>query len=202
MNYLAHIYLSGESEQIQVGNFIGDYVKGNQYNNFAENIKKGILLHRKIDYFTDNHPIVAECKKQLRPGFGKHAGIVTDIFFDHFLASNWFDYADMQLAQFAKRFNITLMLNFAILPLRVKLFFPFFVQHKRLQSYADLWGIERTLQIMGQRTSLPENSVYAMDLLKTEYLFFDNAFAEFFPELIEYVENEGDFKILRPKIGG
>jgi acyl carrier protein phosphodiesterase len=176
MNYLAHIYLSGESEKIQLGNFIGDYVKGNQFNNYPAEIRKGILLHRKIDHFTDKHPIVKQCIEQVRPGFGKHAGIVTDIFFDHFLASKWEKYSQVQLRHFTKRFHTVLLLNYSMLPLRVKLFLPFIIQHKRLQSYAELSGIERSLQIMGQRTSLPENSYFAMELLTSEYDFFLSVF--------------------------
>ncbi len=200
MNYLAHIYLSGESDAIQLGNFIGDYVKGNQYTNYPDGVRQGILLHRRIDHFTDNHPVVQQCNALLRPGFGKHAGIVTDIFFDHFLASRWHDYSLLPLLPFTKRFHAILLQNFALLPMRVKLFIPFLIQHKRLYSYAELSGIERSLQRMGQYTSLPQNSAYAMELLKEEYAFFSFAFAEFFPELISYVESEGGFQIFRPEI--
>ena len=31
MNYLAHIYLSGDDPGMQIGNFIADGVKGNHY---------------------------------------------------------------------------------------------------------------------------------------------------------------------------
>ncbi len=198
MNYLAHIYLSGESEQIQLGNFIGDYVKGNRYADYPDGIRQGILLHRHIDHFTDHHPVVQDCNSLLRSGYGKHAGIVTDIFFDHFLASKWSDYSNDQLLSFTRRFHAVLLHHFTLLPTRVKLFLPFMIQHKRLYSYAELSGIERSLLIMGQRTSLPENSAYAIDLLKREYAFLSSAFGEFFSELIEYVEAEGGYRISRP----
>jgi acyl carrier protein phosphodiesterase len=62
MNVLAHIYLSGDSEQIIIGNYIGDYVKGREYLKYPELIRKGIILHRHIDAFTDNHPVVHEAR--------------------------------------------------------------------------------------------------------------------------------------------
>ena len=60
MNYLAHIYLSGKNRQIQIGNFVGDAVKGKAYNSYPDFFRKGILLHRLIDSFADTHPAVKE----------------------------------------------------------------------------------------------------------------------------------------------
>lgn len=198
MNYLAHIYLSGPSEQIQVGNFIGDYVKGNKYRDFPPKIEQGILLHRKIDYFTDLHQDVKLCKEKLRPGYGRYAGIVTDIFFDHFLASNWKDFSSTTLRNYTKKFHSVLLSHYHQLPFRVKMFLPFLIRHKRLESYASFEGIEISLEIMGRRTSLPQKTTYAMHILEKEYNFFKEIFATFFDELIEFAEEEGDFKIIRP----
>lgn len=198
MNYLAHIYLSGDSDGIKIGNFIGDYVKGKQFLGYREDIQQGILLHRLIDHFTDHHPLVKECNRLLRPGYGKYAGVVTDIFFDHFLASAWSHYSAVPLKQYSKNFYALLLQNFMVLPTHVKLFIPFMIQHKRLTSYADLSGIEQSLRIMGNRTSLPEESEYALALLRKEYQLFAAIFSAFFPELITYVENEGGYPIARP----
>ena len=57
MNFLAHSYLSGSDQKILVGNFIGDFVKGKQYENYDDSIQKGIILHREIDYYTDKHEV-------------------------------------------------------------------------------------------------------------------------------------------------
>ena len=79
MNYLAHIYLSGESDEIIVGNFIGDFVKGNKYQKYPEKVAFGIQMHRSIDMFTDQHPDVREFVNILKPGYGRYAGIVADV---------------------------------------------------------------------------------------------------------------------------
>jgi acyl carrier protein phosphodiesterase len=198
MNYLSHIYLSGESEEIMVGNFIGDFVKGQQFLKYPPNVAKGILLHRQIDSFTDAHSIVNECIVKLRPGFGKHSGIVVDIFLDHFLAANWHHYSFEKLPSFTKRFHAVLLSNFFQLPSQVKMFLPFLIQNKRLQSYASFQGIEKTLRIMVQRTSLPSETEFAIKILEDEYPFFNQAFNKFFPEIISFVETKGDYKIERP----
>jgi acyl carrier protein phosphodiesterase len=201
MNYLSHIYLSGESEEIKLGNFIGDFVKGNQFLKYPPEVAKGILLHRQIDSFTDSHGVVNECIAKLRPRFGKYSGIVIDIFLDHFLAVNWDLYSFERLSTFSKRFHAVLLSNYFQLPSQVKLFIPFLIQNKRLQSYASLEGIEKTLRIMVKHTSLPAETEFALKILGDEYHYFDQAFHKFFPEIIRFTENRGEFKIERPDFG-
>ena len=199
MNYLAHIYLSGDSEEIKVGNFIGDFVKGNQHQQFPEQVAYGIILHRRIDSFTDQHTIVRECIQLLRPGYGKYAGIVADIFFDHFLASNWKDYSMDSLHHFTKNAHSIFLSNFGLLPFKVKQFLPFLIYHKRLESYAQRENLFTVLEIMSRRTSLPANSEWAMQILNQEYDQFETLFRNFFSELINYVESDFGVKIERPE---
>lgn len=198
MNYLSHIYLSGDSEEVILGNFIGDYVKGQQFLNYPSEVAKGIYLHRQIDSFTDSHPVVNECIVKLRPIFGKYSGIVIDIFLDHFLAANWSDFSFERLSSFTKRFHAILLANFFQLPPQVRNFVPFLIQNKRLQSYATLEGVEKTLRIMARHTSLPAETEAAIQILEDEYLFFRDAFKRFFPEIVSYIEAKGDFIIHRP----
>ncbi|GET21015.1 ACP phosphodiesterase [Prolixibacter denitrificans] len=200
MNYLAHIYLSGESEELMLGNFIGDYVKGKQHRDFPTEVERGILLHRKIDEFTDRHEAVRACNQLLRPGYRKYAGVVTDIFFDHFLAANWQRYSNHSLKNATRRFHGILMSNYRILPARVKLFTPFLIQHKRLESYAQFKGIEESLSILSRRTSLPEETPFAMKTLTEEYAQFDEAFARFFPEIIQFAIEEAGVEIKMPRL--
>jgi acyl carrier protein phosphodiesterase len=198
MNYLAHIYLSGDSDEIILGNFIGDYVKGNQYRQYPERVAYGIRLHRCIDSFTDRHAGVKECTALLKPGFGRYAGVVADVFFDHFLAANWADYSPCTLRQFSKHAHAVFLSNFMLLPFRVKQFLPFLIQHKRLESYARRENLFPVLEIMSRRTSLPANSEWALQVLNQEYDQFEALFRSFFAELIHYVESEFEVRIDRP----
>ena len=198
MNFLAHIYLSGESDEIKLGNFIGDYVKGNKYLQFPEQVAFGIQLHRRIDSFTDQHADVKECAKLLKPGYGRYSGVVTDVFFDHFLASNWHEYSTDTLRQFSKHAHAVFLSNFLLLPFRVKQFLPFLIQHKRLESYAQRDSMFHVLEIMSRRTSLPANSEWAIQILHQEYQQFEALFRSFFDELIDYVETDFGVQISKP----
>lgn len=198
MNYLAHLYLSGEDEEILLGNFIGDYVKGNQYLKYPVKVRTGVLLHRQIDSFTDSHPVVKKCGIRFRTNYGRYSGIVTDVIFDHFLAVGWSKYSIYPLRQYSKHVHATLLSHYLLLPAQVKLFLPFLIQHKRLESYAGLEGIWHSLAIMGRRTSLPEEADFAIEVLKQDYDSIRAEFEVFFEELRTFVEQNFDVEIRKP----
>lgn len=190
MNFLAHLYLSGDSDEIKVGNFIADHVKGKRYLSYPEDIQTGILLHRQIDSFTDSHPLVKECAELLRPVYRKYSGIIIDLYFDHFLASLWNNYSDKQLKDFTRHVHAVLLKNFFLLPSPVKQFLPFLIQNKRLQSYAEIDGITKAIEIMGNYTSLPPESLHARMILQENYDFLKGRFVAFFPEIIQFTREK------------
>ena len=126
MNFLAHIYLSGNSRDVLIGNFIGDYVKGKEYTHYPAGIQKGILLHRHIDSFTDQHPVTRSSKKFISERYGLYAGIVVDIFYDHFLSVRWDKYSDMSLSTYVRDRYKMLNTGFSHFPSGVKNWFPYF----------------------------------------------------------------------------
>jgi acyl carrier protein phosphodiesterase len=72
-----------------LGNFMGDFVKGNKYLAYTGDIQKGLLLHREIDTFTDKHDTHKQSRDRFRKHYGLYSGVVVDIVYDHFLASRW-----------------------------------------------------------------------------------------------------------------
>lgn len=201
MNFLAHIYLSGDNDQVKVGNFIGDWIKGNEHNKYPADIQKGILLHRKIDSFTDNHPIVRKSKSRLVDLYQKYAGILIDIFYDYFLATNWKYYSNVELSEFTNNLNQCLVANMHYLPQELKEFIPAFMRRKWMDSYATLTGIEKVLQGMSRNTSLPDRTESAMKILITYHDSFKEEFLTYFPQLIQYVEDTFDISIRGHELG-
>ncbi len=192
MNYLAHLYLSGDSDNIKIGNFIGDFVKGKNYENYPELIKNGILLHRQIDTYTDNHYIVKEGVKRIRPIYNKYSGVVIDIFYDHFLASNWDKYSNVRLKDFVKHTHKLLISNYMLLPSALQKFLPFLISGNRLISYSKLNGIEKTLNKMVKYRSLPNVTPEAIKHLKNNYEIYRTEFDEFINDIKNFVINEYD----------
>lgn len=190
MNFLAHLYLSGDNPMIQIGNFIGDHVKGKNYLKYPTDIQKGVILHRKIDAFTDSHPIVKESSKRLNDRYGRYAGIVMDVFYDHYLGVNWEKYSDESLSKYVSRVHKVLLTNYFKLPNEVKGFLPFMVKSRRLESYASIEGIHRSLNIMSNYTSLPDEADWAIARLKQYNTEFNTEFMAFFEDLRTMVANE------------
>ncbi len=188
MNYLAHLFLSGNDELTMVGNFIGDYVKGKDMERFPGNIRKGIEMHRRIDVFTDSHPRFREAKIYFRTEFGLYSGIVIDFLYDHFLAKNWNGYSDVTLQTFAKYSHAVLLKNFTYLPARVQGFLPFLIQNRRLESYASVTGIVEALNIMSRYTSLPAKADFVRQVTEANNQFFEENFKTFMSEIIRYIK--------------
>ena len=195
MNFLAHTYLSGCNEDIIVGNFMRDYVKGKNYKLFPEQVKKGILIHRDIDTFTDMHQITRISKQRIAPRYHKYAGIITDIFYDHFLASMWDNYSNLSLQEFVKRTYDLLKRNYKFLPDAIKRWFPTFLENNWMMAYTTVDGIELVLERMSANTSLPDHSAFAVDVLRDQYALFMDDFLRFFPLIIQFLEQKYKIEI-------
>jgi len=201
VNFLAHTYLSGCNEEIIVGNFMGDYVKGKNYLLFPEQIKKGILIHRDIDTFTDMHPITRHSKQRIAAKYHKYAGIIIDIFYDHFLASLWDDFSNISLKEFVSRSYDLLKRNYKVLPEAIKRWFPTFLENNWMMAYTTVDGIELVLERMAANTSLPDHSEYAVEVLSNQYETFKNDFLEFFPLIIQFLEEKYEIDITIQRTG-
>lgn len=189
MNFLAHIYLSGNNPRIMVGNFIGDFVKGRYpQEKFEPDIARGIEVHRAIDAFTDTHPVVRKSKLRLRPTYRHYAPVIVDVFYDHFLARYWGNYHPEPLPQFAERTYQTLLLQRDILPEAVKHLLPYMINGNWLVNYGTFEGIQGALTGMSRRTTHVSRMDEAVNDLRRDYDDFRKEFEEFFPELEGHVK--------------
>ena len=190
MNFLAHIYLSNNNKSIQIGNFIADAVKGRKYEDYPQEIKTGILLHRQIDWFTDNNDIVKKSKRRLGDKYGHYKGVIIDIFYDHFLAKNWNNYSDIPLNEFSHEFYTVLQHNLEALPERIQKLSPYLIKGDWLTNYASLEGIERVLIGMNKRTHEISQMHLAIHDLKLNYAEFEQDFTDFFEILRSFTANK------------
>lgn len=194
MNYLAHILLSGDNGKRRIGGFIADFVKGSRFEQYPFDVKQGIILHRRIDAYTDAHEKVKEAKNILRPYFGRYSGIVLDIFYDHFLAKNMSDYAPEGLLKFTRNFYLDMIAYQQYLPLSVKSFAWHFIMTNRLYKYSKQSGVEHSLEIMSNYSSLPPISKEAIVVLNKYNTELEQNFREFFPDAqqlsADFIRNE------------
>ncbi|NMH26230.1 acyl carrier protein phosphodiesterase [Flavobacterium solisilvae] len=190
MNFLAHIYLSGDNDLLKIGNFMADSIRGNSYENYPDEIKKGILLHRSIDSFTDMHPVYRKSKHRLHEKYGHYSGVIMDIFYDHFLAKNWANYSNKKLEEYADEFYQLLQDNYDLLTDKIQGMMPYMIARNWLVSYASISGLEMILFQMDHRTKNRVAMHEAIVELQEFYLEFETEFTLFFEELQQHCKNK------------
>lgn len=191
MNYLAHAFLSFDNEHLVVGNLIGDFVKGRkQLQNYPESIQKGVILHRHIDAFSDNHSILKQGIKTLKPSQQRYAPVVIDIFYDYFLANNWSMFSDKSLDVFAAETYAHLQRNFEIMPQKVSKTFEKMIEHNWLVGYQYKARIEYAFQRLSERIKHEHQLLHAINDLEEHKEQLNEDFILFFPDLIQSAKQE------------
>jgi acyl carrier protein phosphodiesterase len=184
MNFLAHIYLSFDDDEITIGNFIADSIRANKYNHLPPRVQQGILLHREIDTYTDAHPIPKVSSKRLHKNYSHYSRVIVDIFYDHFLAKNWSSYSDIPLDRYVEKFYDLLEDNYKILPVGVQRMMPYMISENWIFNYSKMEGIGNVLNGMNRRTRNKSKMNFAILDLEEHYESFEKEFTSFFEELI------------------
>jgi acyl carrier protein phosphodiesterase len=187
VNYLAHAYLSGSDENILIGNFIADAVKGKSMDDYSPEIKRGILLHRFIDEFTDSHDLHKASRAKLHSRYGHYSGVLIDIYYDHFLAKNWQTYSQTPLADYTTWLYNNLQRYQDVLPERINYMLKYMIPQNWLLNYAHLDGIGRVLNGMSRRAKFDSQMEHGVEELQLYYDEFEKEFSQFFPQLEDFV---------------
>lgn len=184
MNYLAHLFLAGDSAESLIGNLAGDFVKGPLLSSDA--ISEGIRQHRRIDAFTDTHPSVAAFRRVLIPDHGHYARVISDVFFDHFLATNWPRYSDEAFDDFLERIYATIDPHVDELPGMLRVVYPRMRDGDWLHSYAHIEGIHIALANLSRRLSRRPHLETATHHLIDSRAELERRFHDFFPDVVAF----------------
>lgn len=193
MNYLAHLYLSEDSDESTLGSIIADFVKGPLVDQYPAAILTAINTHRKVDAFTDAHEVILQSRKLFSSKRRRFAGIIIDVVFDHFLAKNWSSYSKLELDTFTAKSYSILTRGRRLLPGDLKFAVPRMIEEDWLGSYRYLDAIGVTLDRisnrMERRFNRQNNLHGAIEEVELNYCGLESNFKVFFPELILYVES-------------
>ncbi len=187
MNFLAHLLLSCEDEATIVGNFLGDFVKNRDLPNYSEEIRKGIMLHREIDTYTDNHPVVRQGTARLRGRHGKYAPVVVDVLYDYILSKEWERYGPKPLPDFASDTYDVLLRNSRLMPAWLAERTELMVADDWLRQYQSYAGISNTFLRLKRRVSKPELLLGVEESLREEEEALTAEFNQFFPQIVGHV---------------
>jgi len=187
MNYLAHAFLSNNENDLLIGNFIADHLRGNNFTGYPQTIIEGVLLHRRIDTFTDAHPEFKKSKRIFYKGFEKYSGILIDIYFDYFLAKDFEKYSNVSLDLFSKNVYTVYTSHLDLLAESSTRFLDYVVKNNIYLSYSRLEGIETVLNHLSHRIkhrvqldqSIQLFKEHEKELQENFNLFFKDALKEF-----------------------
>lgn len=187
MNYLAHLHLGGQRPAQLLGSLYGDFVKGLLPGRFPAELEASIRLHRRIDSFTDSHPLTQRSMARFPREQRRYAGIMLDVFFDHCLARDWHRHADIPLDSFTR--NVYAVLHAEPeLPERLALIAPRMAAQDWLGSYRDFEVLDQVLKGISRRLSRPEGLAGGMQQLRALYQPLSEDFAEFYPVLQAFAQ--------------
>jgi acyl carrier protein phosphodiesterase len=189
MNYLAHLFLAGDTSESLIGNLAGDFVKGPLHDRFEPAIAAGIVMHRKIDAFTDTHAEVAAFRRVLFPELGHYSRVVSDVFFDHFLACDWTQYSAEPIDDFLARVYERIDPHIDHLPGRLSLVYPRLRDEEWLLSYASIDGIHTALYYLSRRLSRRPRLELAVHFLEDSRAPLRDHFQRFLPNVIAYARS-------------
>lgn len=196
MNYLAHLYLSPPGDDALLGSLLGDFVKGpvnsELRRRYGDEVTRAIVLHRKIDSFTDAHPLVRDSRNRISRARRRFAGVMIDLFYDHFLAKNWHEFHHQPLEEFTRQFYSILTSRHEQLPERLQRVAHSIVSLDWLGSYADVESVATALDRMSRRLRRENALVYSGEELLLNYAELENDFRQFIPKALEFARAQGD----------
>lgn len=188
MNYLAHLLLSEPDPLARLGNLAGDFLKGADVRSLHPKIRRGIALHRQIDTYTDCHPIVRQSKARVEPPYCRLAGVLVDVFYDHFLAVHWETYGAGTLDDFVRQVYADLQQYQALLPPSLQRALPLMLAGDWLTAYRQVSGIAMILERMAKRSRRSPLLASSICVLHHHYDALEQDFHQFFPRLAHAVQ--------------
>lgn len=187
MNFLAHAHLSFNHSKILTGNLISDFVKGSSQYSFEKAIHNGIVLHRKIDSFTDQHESIKKMKQVFKSEYGLYAGVFADVVLDYFLANDENEFKnDDSLFSFSQTTYQQLSMDYEIMPIHFQKVFLNMKEHNWLYHYKNLWAIQKSFESIVRRAKFLNESETAFKIFEENIELMRPYYDDFFPEIKSY----------------
>lgn len=191
MNFLAHLFLGSREPEQALGSLLGDFVRGPvQRLDLPQGVREGIWLHRRIDSFTDAHPLVCRSRERVSPQRRRYAGIMIDMFYDHLLARHWQSFSDQPLEQFTQEIYALLLEQQSIIPERAWPTIRRMAEHDWLSSYARLSSLHLALDNISLRLKRANPLPGSALELELDYPGFEADFMAYMPQVMAYATDQ------------
>jgi acyl carrier protein phosphodiesterase len=191
MNFLAHLFLGPQDPQQALGSVLGDFVRGPVAKlELPQGVREGIWLHRRIDSFTDAHPLISVSKTRVSPVRRRYAGIMIDMFYDHLLARHWESFSDQSIEEFTRGMYALLLKQRDVIPANAWPVISRMVEHDWLTSYARLSNLHQALDNIALRLRRSNPLPGSADELERDYAGFEADFLAFMPQVMAFSRSQ------------
>ncbi len=192
MNYLAHLYLAEDHAASRIGNLLGDFLTGRPETlELPPPVVAGIVRHRTVDRFTDDHPVVVRSRRLFTGPRRRFANAILDIGFDHFLASAWTDLHPLPLRSFLDRFYDDLRTHRAWLPPEIADNLDERIADDWLGHYGTLEGLQEVFNRVARRRPACASIATALEDFRPHRDELETAFFSLLPDLRAYLKHLG-----------
>lgn len=171
--------LAWPNEELMVGGFLGDFVKGPLRGDLPAPIESGVKLHRRIDAQSDRHESMLTIKSNLPNYWARYAGIVADLYCDHLISNPKSELLSTPPTDFADNCYQTLSKHQYLFSEKANWVFNRMRQGRWLERYGELEFTLASLERIGQRLKFDNPLMQSEQLI----LQYGNIFESHCPNL-------------------
>lgn len=191
MNWLAHIFLSENNIDFQIGNYLADPLKGKSWQEASAKICQGMNIHTRIDSFTDNHKYFHQSKQRLA-NKGLLRGIVIDLTYDYLLTKNWNTFCSISQEEFLQHFYNNAYARLDSLPIHAREPLKRMIDFDLLNKYQNINDLYQAFQRVDKRLSprlkQRDQTISYYNTVKAQINHIEKDFLYFFPQLCKEIK--------------
>lgn len=184
MNHLAHLFLAPDEPVAVLGNLAGDFVHGRLDGRFDPRLEDGIRMHRRVDSFTDGHPVAGRSRRRFPERWKHTTRILVDVFYDRLFYEEWNLFSGLPFDEFRRNRYAQLEEVIDLAPGRLREFLPLMIRDDFLAASTTDERLARSLRRIASRL----RSNWPLEEALVDFLRLHDAlredFLEFFPQMI------------------
>lgn len=187
MNYLAHVLLARPTPAARLGALMGDFARGLDVEALPGELREGLLEHRAVDAFVDAHPLVVARRRTFPAPLRRFAGVLLDVFHDHFLVRQWDRLAEEPLEEVTASLYGAFESHARLLPPRLARVAGPMARDDWLSGYGSEEHVARALEGMARRLRRPTPLAQGIEVLRERREELEQEFLVLFPEVRDFV---------------
>ena len=190
MNFLAHCVLAHPGEGYVAGGVLGDLIKGPIGADLPQELAAGVLLHRRIDSYTNRLPAMRVSVDRFDPALRRVAPVLLDIVADHCLALDWQRVVEAEMHVFTGQIYAAVAQFESWWPAGSHRFVVHMMETDLLARYDDATVIRRAMEHVLKRLRMTRLEALLDAVLDDNLPALRDDFRNYFPQLQAFAQVE------------